>query len=349
MLAAMADPRWMIYGANGYTGRLIAAEAVKRGLTPVLAGRSRDAIESMEKELSLDSKLFALGTGAPRALDGIAAVLHCAGPFSHTSRPMVDACLEAGAHYLDITGEIAVFESIFARDEEAKERGVVLLPGVGFDVVPSDCLAANLHAQLADACELSLAIDPRGGSISRGTLKTMIEGLPQGGVVRSNGKIVRVPAAWDVREIPFGIGVRTAMTIPWGDVATAWRTTGIPNIRVYSAVAPKKIPMMRRLSRAAFVLRFPPLMKLALAIANQRRGADEAVRERARVYLWGEVSNASGKKISATMEVPDGYTVTAKTAVASVERVIRGDVAPGAWTPAGAFGSSFIDEALGNR
>ncbi|HEV7923072.1 MAG TPA: saccharopine dehydrogenase NADP-binding domain-containing protein, partial [Thermoanaerobaculia bacterium] len=142
---------WMIYGANGYTGELIAREAARRGERPILAGRDRTAVEALAKELGLQWRAFPLD--APDLRD-IQLVLHCAGPFMYTSAPMVRACLDAGAHYLDITGEIVVFEAVMRKDGEAKQRGVTLLPGVGFDVVPTDCLAAQLAQRLPDADEL---------------------------------------------------------------------------------------------------------------------------------------------------------------------------------------------------
>src|SRR5260370_26240597 len=150
---------------------------------------------------------------------------------------MADACLAARAHYLDVTGEIEVFEALLARDAEARERGVVFLPGVGFDVVPSDCLAALLKSQLPSATRLELAFAPHGRS-SPGTMKTSIESVPKGGLVRRGGKLVKVPAAFEVRTVPFAHLPRTAMSIPWGDVATAFRSTGIPDITVFMAARP---------------------------------------------------------------------------------------------------------------
>src|SRR5438045_96693 len=116
---------FLIYGANGYTGELIAREAVRRGLKPVIAGRNADKLAPLAKELGLQSRAFPLDK--PR-LDGIDAVLHCAGPFVHTSAPMVRACLDAGVHYLDITGEIAVFEAIMSMNDAAIHAGVTLIP-----------------------------------------------------------------------------------------------------------------------------------------------------------------------------------------------------------------------------
>jgi len=287
---------WMIYGANGYTGELIAREARRRGETPVLAGRDAVKITALGRELQLDSRIFALDQkeAVAKQLEGIDAVLHCAGPFVHTSAPMVQACLEAKTHYLDITGEIAVFEAVMARDSEARERGVTLLPGAGFDVVPSDCLAATLAQHLPSATELLLAFYTPGGIVSRGTMKTMIEGFGEGGAIRRDGKIVRVPTLFDVREIPFSIGRKTAMAIPWGDVSTAFHSTGIPNIRVYFATPKKTVRRLRFLSPFMPLLPRSLIKQFLSRRAEHQQGPDEAARAKGQVYLYGRVEDASG-------------------------------------------------------
>ena len=162
----------LVYGAYGYTGELAAREAVRRGLAPILAGRDAARVGALAAVLGCESRSFPLDDAAAlaRGLAGAGAVLHCAGPFSRTSRPMVDACLAARAHYLDITGEIAVFEAIFRRDEEARRAGVALVPGVGFDVVPSDALAAELSRELPDAVSLELAFANVGSHASMSSL-----------------------------------------------------------------------------------------------------------------------------------------------------------------------------------
>ena len=103
---------WLIYGANGYTGELIAREAKKRGLNPILAGRNAAKVAALAQELGLEHRAFDLGSPIEIGshLGGVALVLHCAGPFSATSAPMIAACIQAKAHYLDITCEISVFE-----------------------------------------------------------------------------------------------------------------------------------------------------------------------------------------------------------------------------------------------
>lgn len=335
---------WLLYGANGYTGALIAREAVKRGIHPILAGRDRAKIEPLATELGCEWRAFDLATPD---LSGVTAVLHCAGPFIHTAAPMVDACLSAGAHYLDITGEIAVFESIFRRDAEARERGVALIPGAGFDVVPTDCLAAMLHEQLPDATELWLAFFSKSG-VSRGTFKTMIEGLPHGGAIREDGRIRRVPQLFDVREIPFPGGPRLAMTIPWGDVSSAFRTTGIPNIRVYSAQSPRSLARLRRVRPFLPLLKFAPLRKLALRSADRIAGPSEKTRTTARIELWGRVRNAAGAEVTMTMSVAEGYQFTVHSALAAVQHVVASSP-QGALTPALAFGSRFVTEIEGTQ
>jgi short subunit dehydrogenase-like uncharacterized protein len=343
---------WMIYGANGYTGDLVAREAVRRGLSPILAGRNAEAVGGLARELGLQSRAFSLDNpqASAEALYGVKAVLHCAGPFVHTSAPMVAACLATGAHYLDITGEIPVFETVLAQGEAARKAGVALLPGVGFDVVPTDCLAARLARALPDAAELVLAIYVGNGTLSRGTLKTMIESLPHAGAIRRSGRIVPVPIAWDAREIDFGgqAGRRWTTTIPWGDVSTAFHSTGIPNIRVYSGTPPKTIRRMKRLAPFLPLAGWGPVKRLAQSWVERKvTGPSAELRETARVHLWGEVKSPAGKTVTSTLETPEAYRFTALAAVESVQRLLAGKVPPGAWTPSKAFGADFVTELPG--
>jgi short subunit dehydrogenase-like uncharacterized protein len=329
--------QWMIYGANGYTGELLAREAAKRGMRPVLAGRTAEKIESLAKELGCEARVFGLEN---IDLRGVAAVVHCAGPFIHTSKPMVDACLQAGVHYLDITGEIAVFESVFKRDAEAKAKGIALLPGVGFDVVPTDCLAAMLKARMPDAQELWLAFYTHRGGLSPGTMKTMLEGAGRGGAIRRDGKIVVVPQLFDVREIPFPGGPRTAMTIPWGDVSTAFRSTGIPNIRVYSAQSPRALAKMKRMQPFMGLLRFRPLRRLAQRFAGKTPGPSAEQRAKSHVEVWGRVTNGRDE-LTMSMTVAEGYTFTVLSSLEAVTRLLAQPLA-GALTPSLAFGADFV-------
>jgi short subunit dehydrogenase-like uncharacterized protein len=318
---------WMIYGANGYTGKLIAQEAKQRGMTPVLAGRS-ESVGWLARELGLQYRLFDLADAAAvrLQLDGMGLVLHCAGPFSATCAPMLEGCLEAGAHYLDITGEIDVFAHCHTRDARARKRGIVVLPGAGFDVVPTDCIAAQLKAELPDATHLVLAFEAGGGP-SPGTAKTSVEGLGNGGRVRIDGELVRVPLAWKSRTFTRVGQLRSAMTIPWGDVYTAFVSTGIPNIEVYMAVPPRTIANVRRmrllgpLLRTSFVQGF-----MKRRIEKSVHGPSDDKRETTATHVWGEARDASGREAKRQLVTPNGYALTVTASLGIVERLLRGDV-----------------------
>ena len=342
----------LIYGAYGYTGRLVVSEARAAGLRPVLAGRDASALAAVAGPHGLDHRATSLDDqgGLDTALEGARVVLHCAGPFVQTSRAMVDACLRRGVHYLDVTGELAVFEAIAARDAEARACGVTLLPGVGFDVVPSDCLAAHLARRLPGATHLALAFRSSGG-VSRGTATTVALNAGSGGAVRRDGRIVNVPAAWRTRRIDFGDGESSlAATIPWGDVSTAWHSTRIPNVEVYLAMT----PAMRRavlLSRwTGWLLSSGAVRGWLVRRARARKpGPSDARRARGESRFWGEVRDAEGRMAVSRLVAPEGYTLTARTAIASALRVLAGGVPAGFQTPSRAFGADFILEQQGVR
>lgn len=340
---------FLLYGANGYTGKLIAGLSKERGLRPILAGRDQKAIEQLAAEHGLEHRVFALDDSAAldAALREVMVVLHCAGPFSRTSKPMADACLKTKTHYLDITGEATVIETLAARDREAKSAEIMLLPCVGFDVVPSDCLAAHLKRRLPTATHLALAIQGM-GRVSRGTATTMVENINRGGLVRREGKLTGVPAAWKTRQIDFGRGEVLATTIPWGDVATAFYSTGIPNIEVYAAI-PKSVRRMMKLTRpfgrllgTNAVQRF-----LKKRIKAQPPGPNEEERARGKSFVWGEVKDDSGQRAVSRLRGPEGYTLTALTALAIVERVLNGQFSVGFQTPSKAYGADLIMEIEG--
>jgi short subunit dehydrogenase-like uncharacterized protein len=330
----------LIYGATGYTGELISRRAVERGLRPVLAGRSDAPLQRLASELGLRHRVFPLEDAAAvdAGLDGIGAVLHCAGPFSRTSGPMVDGCLRRGVHYLDITGEGVVFGALARRDAEARTAGVTLLPGVGFDVVPSDGLAAHLARRLPGATRLTLAFQALGHP-SRGTALTGLEGIHQGGMIRRGGELTRVPAAWRTRDFDFGRGPVPCMSFPWGDVWTAWHTTGIPDIEVYMA-APRAMRAFFTASRyLGPLLGSGPVQRgLAAWVRSRPLGPDAAARARGRSLFYGEVEHADGQRAAARLVAPEGYAFTALAAVECAERVLAGQARPGFLTPSLAFG-----------
>ena len=340
---------WMIYGANGYTGRLTAEAAVEQGMSPILAGRNEEAVSALAKKLNLSWRIFDLGDAdaTREAIRGLRAVLHCAGPFSVTSQPMISACLHEGVHYLDITGEIPVFANAHRQSDEASRHDVLLIPGVGFDVVPSDCLAARLVQALPAATHLTLAFDAGGGP-SPGTAKTAAEGMSRGGCVRLDGKLKSVPPAWKSRKIPFAPGERTAVTIPWGDVYTAFVSTGVPNIEVYMAMPPGRIAQMRRMKFLKPILGLGPVKSfIKKRIEKNVAGPSAEKRAATRSELWGEAVSADGRRVSATMTAPNGYDLTVIASLAITRHVLETDVEGGYFTPSLLMGAEFAESLPG--
>ncbi len=339
-------PDLLIYGSYGFSGSLITAEAIKAGLEPMLAGRDARRLEEQADTFRLRFRAFALddATSLDAALAGTGVVLNCAGPFAQTWRHMVNACIRSGAHYLDITGEIEAFESLAALDSDAREASVMLLPGVGFDVVPSDCLAAHLKRRLPAATSLILGIDASGG-LSRGTLKTVVGGLGSGGRVRSCGELRRVPLAWKSRRIDFGTGPIAAVLMPLADVSTAYRTTGIPNVEAY-VTAPRAHRSMMRLARHAGWLLARRTVRRILnrRVDGRPPGPDPETRARTESRVWGEVRDEAGGVAVGRLHGPNGYTLTATAAIAAATKVLGGAVRPGYQTPAGLFGPDFVLE-----
>ena len=342
----MSDP-FLIYGANGYTGELITRFAVERGLKPTIAGRKESAIKPLAEKHGLEYRIFALNETEKldAALNEVAMVLHCAGPFSITSRPMVEACLRNKKHYTDITGEIAVFEACAAQDQKAKDAGIMLMPGTGFDVVPSDCLAVHLKDRLPTATHLLLGWYGI-GRMSHGTQATMTMNVGRGGAVRKDGKIAPVPAAWKTRELDFGEVKKTGVTIPWGDVATAYYSTGIPNIEVYTVVPPSALKMMKLSRYLGWLLATKPIQKRLQANIPPGGPSDEE-RAKGRTLLWGEARDDDGNRVQSRMRTPEGYTLTAHAALNIAEKIVAGNFTPGYQTPAKAYGADLVLEIDG--
>lgn len=338
------EKTFLLYGANGYTGELITRYAVERGLKPVLAGRNEAKISEIAGKSNLPFRAFSLEETEKlnAALQETEFVLHCAGPFSLTSKPMVEACLRNKKHYLDITGEIAVFEAMAARNKKAEEAGIMIMPGVGFDVVPSDCLARHLKNRLPSATNLTLAFYGL-GKISHGTQATMTMNVGKGGAVRRDGKIVSVPAAWKTREIDFGEFKKTGVTIPWGDVSTAFYSTGIPNIEVYTILPESNLKMLKLSRYIGWLLATKPIQNI-LQKQIPAGGPSDKERAKGKTYLWGEASDESGNKVSSRLFGPEGYTLTALTALKIAEKILDGNFQTGFQTPAKAYGADLILE-----
>jgi short subunit dehydrogenase-like uncharacterized protein len=352
----MPGNSFLLYGANGYTGRLIARFAANYHLAPVLAGRSREPLEALANTLKLPYKIIDLDEEDTlvAALKEVKVVLHAAGPFQYTAKQMAVACIKAGTHYLDINGDIAVFELLKQYDQAARNAGIMIMPGVGFDVVPTDCIALQLKEKLPDAVQLELAFATIGGSLSHGTATTMAAKLGEGGAIRKDGEIKKVVLGVKGMLVNFfaGSGKKDkplfVMNIPWGDVSTAYFTTGIPTIETYVGVSKKSWYFLKLQFLFNWILRREFVRnKIKRKINALPAGPTDEQRTRATGLVWGRASNAAGKSVTAMLCGPEGYTITYHTSLLIIQKILNGNFKPGYQTPAKVYGSGLIAEVPG--
>lgn len=340
----------MLYGANGYTGELIARHASLYGLRPVLAGRRKEMIAPLAEKLGLSYQIIDLNDTAAleHALTDHKLVLHAAGPFQFTAKQMVEACLKTRTNYIDINGDITVFEMLKRYDAAGKSSGIMIMPGAGFDVVPTDCLALFLKNKLNDAVDLKLAFATLGGSISHGTATTMASKLGEGGAMRKDGKIVKVALGRAGMWIDFGPKRLFVMSIPWGDVSTAHFTTRIPNIETYAGVKPAVYRLLKLQPLFNWLLRTSSVRSyIKRKIDKRPAGPSDEERSKAVSLIWGQATNTKGEKVTARMSCPDGYTLTMHASLLISQKILSGNFKAGYQTPASAYGDDLVMEVPG--
>lgn len=335
----------VIYGSYGYTGKLISEIAAESDIAVLLSGRNEQELRIQSDELNLPFKKASLDSDREMdaLLEDATVVLHCAGPFINTWKAMASVCLRNRCHYLDITGEIIVFESLKAIGGKFKEQGLLVMPGVGFDVVPTDCMASYLHGQMPNATTLELAFMGIGGAVSRGTARTMVENLGSGGVVRRGGELMSVPAAFKTKEIDFIVKKRSAVSIPWGDISTAYTSTGIKDITVYMAAPKSVIRGLKWSNYLKLILKSETVKNLFRKKIDQRpEGPDEAQRKTGRSHIWGRVENEKGETVEALFRTAEGYRLTAEMSWHIANKVVHEEIKPGYQTPSSLFGWELI-------
>jgi len=333
--------KWMIYGAYGYTGELLSYEALRRGHKPVLAGRSTEKLIPLAKKLNLDYIVFDLEDKNKifNIVKDFDLIFNSAGPYKYTNDPMVKSCLKAGVNYLDITGEIPIMEKNFTYDKQARDQDITVISGVGFDVIPTDCMAKYVSEKIVNPTHLEIAIAGMGGA-SAGTVKTMLEYFSMGVLIRKDGQLVK-PLDRKARKIRFLDKERKVSPVSWGDLATAYRSTGIPNIITY-------FPFLKMAGSLKSQGNDKESKEIDIKerikwVENNIHGPDEKTRQRIRSQIWVHVTNDSGDNAQAWLETMEGYRFTAIAGIRSVEKVF--ELKPkGVLTPSIAFGSDFILE-----
>ena len=328
---------WMIYGATGYTGRMVAREAIALGERPVLAGRSAEKVRRVAEELGLPWVAFDLGNraAAVAALRAVELVLLAAGPFDGLAQPMMDACLEARTHYTDLDNELPVFRAAEERDARARERGIAIVPGIGFGTIATGSLVKRVVAEVPDATRLECALHIATTDAGPGTGQSVLEGIRMGGRIRRGGHLVEHPLGAGGREIPFADRSRRASPVPTGDLEAAWMDTHIPDIVVYGtglpggAVQRAGIAILRRLLWIGAIRR---------AVSSVREGRPGDTRCQA----WACATNARSDKAEARLETGEGFAFTAAAAARAVA-VIRRAPPPGAHAASTVLGAAFVE------
>ncbi|MFO7795329.1 MAG: saccharopine dehydrogenase family protein [Promethearchaeati archaeon] len=344
----MRDRDWLLYGAYGYTGKLIIEEALKNGLNPVIAGRNPHKLIPLAKQNNLNYEVFDLSDLKTifKKIENFNLIFNAAGPFEKTSLPLVKACLENSSHYLDITGEIGVFEQNFTYHEKALKKNIAIISGVGFDVVPSDCLAKYVSEKMPNAAQLELGIAGLSG-FSKGTLKTFLTNIPHGTIIRQNEKLVALPLGKNPKQIQFMDKKRFCYPISWGDISTAYRSTNIENIRVYMALphyfkyfTGSLEPLLKKIFELDQVQKL-----ISTWIEKNVQGPNEKTRKASRSYLWAKVYNKDGDSYEAWLKTIEPYRLTAISAIKCVKKLdTSGKDIIGTLTPSQAFGKDFILE-----
>lgn len=348
----MQQNTFLLYGANGYTGELIARYASRYGLQPILAGRKRAAIEALAAKLQLPYRVFELNDTAAlkSALQEVNLVVHAAGPYDHTAEPVISACMETHTHYLDLNGDVDVFEMLQGFNQQAKEKNIMIMPGAGFDVVPTDCMSLWLKNQLPDAHSLKVAFATFGSTLSHGTAVTTLQKLGMPGAVRKNGVIVPEPVGKRGMWVAFPNYQQKAfvMTIPWGDLSTAFYSTGIPNIETYTGMNQGTWRLLKVQSLFNWLLRTKLVHRIARNIIDRRLpGPGDTMREKAQCLVWAQVTNPQGKSLTATMRCPEAYDLTAYAILLISQKILNNQFKPGYQTPASAYGPDLVLEIPG--
>ncbi|GAA0551616.1 saccharopine dehydrogenase family protein [Chitinophaga japonensis] len=343
----MQSNSFLLYGAYGYTGELIARYAAQYNLQPVLAGRREAALAALAGKLHLPYIALDLDNAPAlqEALHQVKVVVHAAGPYDFTARQMITACLQTGTHYIDLNGDPDIFEMIRQYDAAAQAAGVMLLPGAGFDVVPTDCLALFLKKAMPAATRLQLAFTILGSTLSHGTAINTLQKLGDPGAARINGAIVREPVGQEGMWVDFGVKRMFTCSLPWGDVATAFYSTGIPNIRSYTTMPLAAFWLLKIQSLFNWLLRKPGVRNfLKKQVKRRPAGPDDNMRSRAVSLVWGRVTDAQGHTVTARLRTPEAYDVTAYAVLHITRKILEGHFTAGYQTPATAYGEDLVTE-----
>jgi short subunit dehydrogenase-like uncharacterized protein len=339
----MTAPRLLVYGGNGYTARLLLSRLQDLQIEATVAGRNPARVAAVAEELGLPQRAFPLEDAAllDRTLDDVDVLVNAAGPFVGTAQPLVEACLRKRIDYLDLCGELGPLDQALSRDAAARESNVMLLPGIGFDVVPSDCLAVHVAQRLPDATALTLSVSPS-NFLSHGSATTLAEhaGVPV--QIRKHGALEAMRWRMQMRWVDFGAGARPTVAVSWGDLVTAFHSTRIRNIEVYFEATAFRWAAVAANQYCGWLLNAPGNRSWLKAFAELIPGGpNERQRHAERSVIVAEARRGS-ELVRSRLRTPDAYGFTAEAGAQVIQRVLQGARRPGFQTPAGLFGPDFV-------
>lgn len=340
----------LLYGAYGFTGKGISRLAREYGITPVLAGRNEQKLSTFAQEVGLEYITLSLDDNHANLVEVLRhfeLVLHIAGPYTFTARPMLDAVVEAGTHYVDLTGENHVIQDELDRHEEFLGANIMVMPAVGYDVVPTDCLNLYVAQQVSEPNLLVLEMngnytDVEGTPASRGTIKSALELLSRPLLLRRNGKMVEVDQPKVITREVNG-STQTLLQIPWADMMTSWVSTGVPTIEVYQlqdGTVPGWLPWLAQRAWGKKLL--------VWAIDTfASEGPPPEAQEKRQTRLVATASNIAGESFTAQMITPEPYRLTFHSTLLIAQKILAGQWSPGFQTPAKMYGADLALEIPG--
>lgn len=320
-----AEKKMLLYGATGYTGKIIAERAKELNLDFDIAGRDQDKLLSVANKLNVGYHVFGVDDqdAWQEALKDKHVLINAAGPFALTARQAMEACLKAGVHYLDISAELDTYQLAESLDQEAKAAGIQIISGAGL-FVSYDALVVHLSKLIAEPEYLSVGFRHYGG-FSKGSVLSSKNIADLGILIRKNGDIIHNPHP-ESKTFSFGEQQVECIPTPLGGIILSYKSTGIPNIEEY------------------FSLKLPVNELPDLTAGNLHGGPTKEERAAGRNGISAEITGRDGKVVKAYVDAPSGYDLTPLSVVAIAHRILKEDFKTGYQSPGSAYGEEILND-----
>ena len=339
----MIQNDWLIYGANGYTGRILVEQAAKQGHKPVIAGRSPEKIKPLAEQYDLPYSILDLHdiNALSEKVADFKLISNFAGPFPLTARPIAEACLENGINYIDVSGDLNTIQYIFDLNEKARAKSIVMIPAAGFITYATECLAHYIAEQIDETKFIELGVYIIGGT-SRGTAISTVDSIKDGCLIRKDHQLIPVKFGKDTKKIPFPDGRKPAWAVPLAELLTVHKALTIPDIKVFN-VMPHFLHLLRLIAPLIQkTMKIEVFKRIAKKIAaKQPEGPTREQNLNTKSYLWARAGDKIGNEKQAWLETPEAYYFTALLNIRFAEVILGSDL-KGSITPSEAFGKDLI-------